>query len=294
MKILLFGANGLLGRHLRAEFPAHGHALTAMTRQEADITEAARLDELFREPWDAVVNAAAVCDFDACENDPAGTARVNRDAPLDLARRCRDRGAMFVQFSSDYVFDGADDRSLPEDHPTAPLSVYGRQKADIERDIPRIHPHALVLRISWLYGTGGRTFMSLLPTLLRERDALSVAAGKRGCCLYAPDAARWVRLLVERRERGLLNLVNPGPTSWEEFARACAERMRAAGFTLRCEAIGELPYAELGPNWSKRPRFSSLDVSRLAGLFPSGPRPWPEALDAFIREQKSIAVPQAV
>jgi dTDP-4-dehydrorhamnose reductase len=294
MKLLLFGANGLLGRHLRVEFSAHGHKLAAMTRQEADITDAAQLDELFREPWDAVINAAAACDFDACENDPEGTGRVNRDAPLDLARRCRAVGAVFVQFSSDYVFGGADDRLLTEDDRTAPRSVYGRQKAALEREIPGIHPDALVLRISWLYGAGGKTFMSLLPGLLSTRDVLKVAAGKRGCCLYAADAAAWVRVLVERKHRGLINLVNPGRASWEEFARACAERMRATGWSPRCAHIEEVPYAGLGPHWGKRPRFSCLDVSRLARIVPPGPRPWTEALDDFLREQKSIAAPRTV
>ena len=112
MTILLLGAGGLLGRYLAREF--FSHDLIALTHQEADITDAARLDALFTKPWDAVINAAAVCDFDACEKDPAGTGRVNRDAPLDLARRCAAQGALFVQYSSDYVFDGEENRLLTE------------------------------------------------------------------------------------------------------------------------------------------------------------------------------------
>lgn len=287
MKILLFGAGGLLGRHLRQEPCAH--EITALSHAQADITDASRLDGLFREPWDAVINAAAICDFDACEKDPVRTARVNRDAPLDLARRCRDAGCIFVQFSSDYVFSGAVDRPLTEEDEPAPLSVYGRQKADLEREIPLICPGSLIIRLSWLYGCGGKTFMSLLPDLLSTREVLRVASGKKGRCLYARDAAIWILRLIAEARTGLVNLVNDGDTSWEEFARAALDGMKALGMETRCRSIEEVPYEHLGANWSKRPRWSCLDISRLQHLHPPGPRPWREALSSFLQEQKSVA-----
>ena len=290
MKILLFGAAGLLGRHLRQELC--GHQLTALDHAQADITDARRLDELFGARWDAVVNAAAICDFDACENDPESTGRVNRDAPLDLARRCNAAGATFVQFSSDYVFAGDVDRPLTEDDEPAPLSVYGHQKAALEREIPRLCPSGLVLRIAWLYGSGGRTFMSRLPHLLSAQEVLRVAAAKRGRCLYARDAALWVRRLLEAGQTGLINLVNDGNTSWEEFARACLGRMRSLGMAPRCARIEEIAYGDLGPNWSKRPRWSCLDIAKLRAAHPPGPRPWSEALDDFLRQQKQFAAPR--
>lgn len=294
MNILLLGAGGLLGRHLAAEGDVHGHRVTALTHAAADITDAARLDELFAQPWDVVVNAAAICDFDACERDPRGTGRVNCDAPLDLARRCAGQDALFVQFSSDYVFRGETDRLLGEDEPPDPLSVYGRQKATLEREIPALCPRHLVLRISWLYGEGGRTFMSLLPGLLAEKDSLQVASGKKGRCLWAVDAAAWTRQLIEAGQTGLFNLVNDGDTSWEEFAAVCRERLVASGHGVRCREIVHVPFAELGPNWTKRPRYSCLATSKLAAALPPGPRPWQEALDRHLLGEKSVAAPRTV
>jgi len=289
MKMLLFGAGGLLGGYLRAHLAQCGHDVTALTRDEADITDRKRRDELFGQSWDAVINAAAVCNFDACENDPEGTGRVNRDAPLDLARHCASNGALFVQFSSDYVFDGKIDRALTEDDRPAPISVYGGQKTDLEREIPQLCPRSLVIRLSWLYGVGGKTFMSLLPDLLSEGRSLGVASGKKGCCLYAADAALWIERLVSSDETGLFNLVNRGETSWEEFARLCAQKMGFAETVVK-----DLPYETLGPNWSKRPRFSCLDTKKLESALPPGPRPWKEALDSFLTEWKSIAAPRLV
>lgn len=292
MKILLFGSGGLLGRYLTREFADHD--LTALTHTQVDITDTQRLDELFARHWDAVINAAAVCDFDACEKDPAGTGRINRDAPLDLAKRCAAQGALFVQYSSDYVFDGETDGLLTEVETPQPLSVYGRQKADLEQQIPGLCPRSLILRVSWLYGCGGKTFMSRMPDLLASQTSLRTAAGKKGCCLYAADGGYWTRKLVESGKTGLFNLVNPGETSWEEFARMALEQMKFHGFEPACAEIEEVPYDQLGPGWSKRPRYSCLDVAKLADAFPPGPRPWREALGEFLSEWKSVAASRSV
>ena len=285
MKILLFGAAGLLGRHLHAEFPAHGHDVHAFTHPEADITDVERLDTLFAESWDAVINCAAIVNFDACENDPEGTNRVNRDAPLDLASRCHKAGAVFVQFSSDYIFDGKIERPLREDDEAHPLSIYGHQKLTLEKTIPHVCPRSLVIRLSWLYGRGGRTFMSLLPELFLKHETLRIAAGKTGSCLYAPDAARWIRFLLEGGHTGLFNLVNKGTTSWEEFARECLAQMRSLGRNPVCREILEVPHEQLGAHGAKRPRHSALSIKKLATALAPGPRPWREALQDFLGEE---------
>ena len=97
----------------------------------------------------------------------------------------------------------------------------------------------------------------------------------RACCSNRPARA--------------FSIVNDGDTSWEQVARTCLDEMNAAGLQPRCRSILEVPYADLGPNWSKRPRYSSLDISMLSREFPPGPRPWREALSAFVRAEKSFA-----
>ena len=292
MKILLLGSNGLLGRYFAREFADRD--LTAVTHADADITDSSRLDELFAQRWDVVINAAAVCDFDACEKDPGGTGRVNRDAPLDLAKRCSAQSALFVQYSSDYVFGGEVDRPYTEADTPHPLSAYGRQKADLERLIPGICPQSLILRISWLYGLHGKTFMSRMPDLLQSQSSLRTAAGKKGCCLYAADGAHWTRQLVDARQTGLFNLVNPGETSWEEFARTTLAQMELLGLAPACTEIEEVPYEQLGPGWAKRPRYSCLNTAKLSAALPPGPRPWREALGEFLSEWKSVAASRTV
>lgn len=289
MKILLFGAGGLLGRYLVEELSAASYELTALTHAQADITDGRRLDSLFAKRWDAVINSAAVCDFDACQRDPRETGAVNRDAPLDLARRCNAQGSLFVQFSSDYVFPGNGAQPLSEEDIPRPLSAYGEQKAALEEAIPRICPRSIVPRLSWLYGLGGKTFMSRMPSLFTSEQTFRTASGKRGSCLYAADGAFWTRKLIDACATGLFNVVNKGETSWEEFACACLAGMKALGLAPACRKIEEVPFETLGPDWDKRPRYSCLAVNKLASAFPPGPRPWQEALGDFLLRWKSIA-----
>lgn len=290
MKTLILGAGGLLARHLVAEWKAHGLEVTGLTHDECDITDADRLDDVFARPWDIVINAAAICNFDACERDPAGTGAVNRDAALDLARRCAACGALFVQFSSDYVLRGDREVLWTETDAPDPLSAYGRQKAELERFVPILCPRSLVIRLSWLFGRDGRTFLSLLPLLLLREETVRVAAGKTGRCLYAPDAAHWIRLLATGGHTGLFHLANDGTMSWESFAARCLERWPTFGFEPACHNLIEVPFETLGPDWSKRPHHSALALDKVSALLPPGPRSWTLALDDYLSELKSFAV----
>ena len=290
MKTLILGAGGLLGRHLVAEWQARGLAVTGLTHDDCDITDAVRLEDIFTRPWDIVINAAAICNFDACEQDPMGTGAVNRDAPLDLARRCAARGALFVQFSSDYVLRGEREVLWTENDAPDPLSAYGRQKAELERTVPQLCPRSLIIRLSWLFGHEGRTFLSLLPLLLLREETVRVAAGKTGRCLYVPDAAHWIRLLATGGHTGLFHLANDGTMSWECFAARCLERWPTLGLEPSCRHLLEVPYETLGPDGSKRPHHSALALDKISALFPPGPRNWTEALDDYLSVLKSFAV----
>lgn len=290
MKTLIFGAGGLLGRHLVAEWQTHGLNVTGLTHDDCDITDAGQLDDVFEQPWKIVINAAAICNFDACEREPVRTAAVNCDAPLDLARRCAARGALFVQFSSDYVLRGEREVLWTENAAPDPLSAYGHQKAEIERSVPLLCPRSLIIRLSWLYGRDGRTFLSLLPLLLLREKNVRVAAGKTGRCLYAPDAAYWVRLLATGGHTGLFHLANDGTMSWESFAARCLERWTTFGLEPACRNLVEVPFETLGPDWFKRPHHSALALDKISALLPPGPRRWTLALDDYLSELKSFAV----
>lgn len=255
----------------------------ALSRQGLDITDRkASLDFLESHRPDVLVNCAAFCSFQGCEDDPARSQAVNLDAPCWWADECAQRGIRMVHFSSDYIFDGKADRPYTESDMPNPLSVYARHKAGCEQHFANHRDH-LVLRISWLFGSGGRTFLSMIPELLMTQDSLTVAAGKRGACLHAAYAADVTITLLEKQVSGLVNVAHSGETSWEAFAAACLEELSRRGLDPVCRAIIEKPYAELLPSGSaQRPAYSVLDTTRLATLTSRPVKHWREGLADYI------------
>ena len=273
MTTVVVGANGQLGRALRAEFPD----AVALDRAALDVTDG---EAVRRYDWsgvDVVLNAAAWTAVDDAE-DPANLAAVravNVDAVGHLARAARTSGATLVHVSSEYVFDGKHDGAYPEDWPPNPLSVYGRSKADGDTEARRVTAHYLV-RTTWLVGDGGN-FVRTMAGLADRGVSPTVVDDQVGRLTFATDLAAAIRHLVENRAPfGTYNVTNDGePASWADVAAAVFEaRGRSAEDVGRTST--ETYFADRG-RAAARPRNSVLDLAKVvaAGF---RPRDWRVAL----------------
>lgn len=222
--VLLFGANGLVGRSLSPRLQTLG-PVVALDRSRADLNEPESLRPIVRElqPW-LVVNAAAYTAVDAAETDQDICMRVNAEAPRVLAEESASIGAPIIQYSTNYVFDGRLDRPYREEDVATPLGVYGRSKLLGEAAVSA-NPAHLILRLSAVYASTGRNFVCRILDLSREREELRVVEDQ----LVAPTPASSVAdatlgiiggLLDGTHElrSGIFHLTCAGSTSWFEFA----------------------------------------------------------------------------
>lgn len=282
MKVLLLGAGGLLGRHLSVELARRGIAFRACRHEEMDITEpgvAARMLALEQPGW--VVNTAALCSFDACEEAPEISEEVNFIAPMRWAEECHARGIRYCHFTSDYIFDGRSRVPYTEESPARPLGVYAQHKAALERELAQ-WPEHLVLRVAWLFGEGSPTFMSQMPLLLMSRDELTVASGKTGTCLHAGYGAELVVRMLRGDAGGLFNMVHAGETSWEAFAAETLRQLRERGLEPRCGLIHEVPFTEMFARHAGRPAYSPLDTGKLTRWLGHPPLDWRAGLGRYL------------
>src|SRR5947199_8470513 len=128
MKILITGGDGQLAADLVRALADHD--TVALGRDRLDITSPSMIENiLVRERPDVVVNTAAFHRVDLCKDEPEQSFLVNAAAPQRLARACHHHGAVLVQFSTDYVFDGRKTTPYLETDTVNPLSVYGSSKA---------------------------------------------------------------------------------------------------------------------------------------------------------------------
>ena len=173
-----------------------------------------------------IVNAAAYTAVDRAESEPALARAVNARAPGILADEAKRASAVFVHYSTDYVFDGKATKPYTENAPTSPLNVYGLTKLEGEHAIAASGARAIVLRTSWVYGLRGKNFLLTMRKLASERDELRVVCDQVGVPNWsrtlATETARIVAAgvpaLAERS--GLYHLSSRGETSWYGFARA--------------------------------------------------------------------------
>ena len=77
---------------------------------------------------------------------------VNVTGSENVARAAAAVGARLVHLSTDVVFDGRKGAPYVEEDPLSPVTGYGRSKAEAEAHVAAVHPEALIVRTSLIYG----------------------------------------------------------------------------------------------------------------------------------------------
>jgi dTDP-4-dehydrorhamnose reductase len=276
MRVLITGANGMLGRDLQAALA--GHEVTALARADLDVTDAAAVAAAVH-GHDAVVNCAAYTKVDDAETHEDLAYAVNATGPANLAAACAATGARLVTVSTDYVFDGDATEPYAEDLPRDPINAYGRTKAAGEELALAAHPAGTyVVRTAWLYGEHGPNFARTMLNLAKTKDAWSVVDDQLGQPTWTADlASQIVALLDAGAPAGIYHGTNSGQATWYEFARAVLEE---SGLDPeRLTPTDSATFVRPAP----RPSYSVLghDAWAIAGI--PEMRPWREALADAVR-----------
>ncbi len=279
MRVLVTGAAGMVGRAVTAHCLASGDEVSAHDRASLDITDTAAVGAVFeRERPEVVINCAAWTNVDACEDDPGQAFAANAEGPANLAVAARSVGAGLVTISTDYVFDGAKDGFYTQRDDPEPASVYGKAKLEGERRAQSACARTVVVRTGWIFGAGGRNFLSRVVELSERGQRLQVISDAWGTPTYAAHLARRLRELAQLDLPGVYHVVNAGAgASYEEFAR---EALAAAG--LRGENLLAVTTGSLDRK-APRPRNCRLRclLSEAVGLEPLPD--WRLALHEFVR-----------
>jgi dTDP-4-dehydrorhamnose reductase len=278
MKILLFGRTGQLSWELCRSLAPLGDVF-ALDREgrdglAGDITDEAGLRATVAAVLpDIIVNAAALVDFNRCENEPGYAHLANTVGPKVLAEEAAARGTWLVHYSTDYVFDGSGERRWCEDDRPAPLSVYGKTKLAGDEAILASGCHHLILRISWIHAPRGDNFPRTMLRLAAERERLTVIndqiGAPTGADLVADVTAHLVHSVLTdpvSHPAGLYHLTAAGETSWHAYASFIFDEARRRGMALKVKEV--VPIRSV--DWSApgvRPLNSRLDTTRLRTVF---------------------------
>jgi len=273
----------MLARAL-GEVLAPRHEILAASHRDADITDGKAIAHAIEmaQP-DAVVNAAAFTDVDACESQPELAFRVNAEGPRNIALACKRFGISMMHISTDYVFDGEKSEPYIEEDETRPLSVYGRSKLEGEREVQKKLECFWIVRVCSVFGPYRKNFVSLVVELGRKGQPLQIVKDQRFAPTYTFDAALGIEQILNHGSHGIYHLTNQGFTTRIDYTR---EILRQAGFAnVPVDPIT----SEQTKRPARRPANSQLENARLKReglpLLPT----WQDAIRCYLIQLNAIS-----
>lgn len=225
MKVLITGANGLLGQHLTKLLLDKNYQVVATSRGESrlpfepsgnyayhsmDIANAFDTYAVMnREKPDVVVHAAAMTNVDECELQPEQCDRINVQGTAQILTDAETFSSHFIFISTDFVFDGEQGNYSEEDD-TLPISLYGFTKLQAESMVQTSDIPFAIVRTCLVYGNlikGTRSnIVSWVRESLEQDKTIQVVSDQLRTPTYVGDLAKGIALIIEQKATGIYHI----------------------------------------------------------------------------------------
>lgn len=268
-KVLVTGANGMLGQDLCSILENKGYEVCKTDLPNLDITDENRVKEVLEgfQP-DIVIHCAAYTNVDKAEEDIETARLINAKGTENIAKICAQIDAILVYISTDYVFSGEGREPYSSNDKTSPINNYGQTKLEGENAVKRYCEKYYIARTSWLYGIHGKNFVETMLSLANKPE-LKVVDDQIGCPTWTVELANGIMKLLEGADFGTYHICGSGQTSWYGFAKKIFE-LSGLNVNLKPCATNEFPRA------AKRPLYSVMNNNGIC-------RKWEDALFDYLK-----------
>ncbi len=275
-RILVVGGNGQLGHCLQKLAPKYHdqYDFNFTGSSVLDITDKAQVEKEFAEyKPDFVINASAYTAVDLAEQEPDNAFAVNAEGVGNLAQVCKDRDAILIHVSTDYVFDGETNLSYSEDDFTNPIGVYGASKRKGEELALENNPETVILRTSWLYSEFNKNFVKTMLHLFGIKEELGIVGDQYGQPTNANDLAEAIMEIIDAKQKifGIYHFSNYPETTWFDFAGKIKE---FSGSDVKLNSITTAEF----PTPAKRPKRSTMALDKIENDYHIQPKHWENSL----------------
>ncbi len=270
-RMLVIGADGMIGRALATRLARNGYAVIGTSRKAAPgliPLDLARDAAQWTLPTANVAFlCAAVTSQEKCRKEPDVCRAVNVDATLALAERLVRQGTHVICPSTNLVLSGEQPFQAVDDS-YAPRSEYARQKADAEKRLQRL-PGTCIVRFTKVFGRGTPLLRGWCESLLKGQP-IRPFADMSMAPLPLDFAVRVLVAIASARATGIMQISAAADITYATAARFVAKRLGAAD-----ELVQPITVAESGMPIEHVPRHAALDTARLQtefGFRPPCPR----------------------
>lgn len=250
MKVLVTGANGMLGQDLCPILEDVGAFVIETDADTLDITNAKMVENVLTDIHpDMVVHCAAYTNVDKAEEDLKTAELINVTGTENIAESCAKLGITLVYISTDYVFDGTKTEPYTPEDRANPINNYGMTKYEGEEVVRSLCEKYYIARTSWLYGHHGKNFVETMIGLA-DRKEIKVVDDQIGCPTWTVELANGIIKLLSK-PYGTYHVCGSGHATWYEFAK---EIFAQSGLNVNLKPCSTDEF----PRPAKRPKYSIM------------------------------------
>ncbi|WP_420317087.1 SDR family oxidoreductase [Ekhidna sp.] len=223
MKVLITGANGLLGQKLVQQYEDRSDVQVIATArgenrnlsgsyiyEQMDITSSDEVDAIItNHKPDVVINTAAMTHVDHCELNPDDCWKLNVDAVDHLIKSCRKTESFIIHLSTDFIFDGKNGPYVEDDSPN-PQSKYAESKLASEKLLASSGLKHAIVRTMLVYGIvhdmSRSNIILWVKKSLEEKKEIKVVDDQWRTPTLAEDLAKGCILIADKKAEGVFHI----------------------------------------------------------------------------------------
>ena len=242
MKILITGANGLLGQKLVSLIaPQAEYNLIATSRdndkifydlpmyryRSLDVTHQEEVDRVIgQEKPDVIIHGAALTKVDYCERHQEVCRRVNVEAVDYVVQAAKRHNCFLIHLSTDFIFSG-NKRLLREDEAPGPVNYYGKSKLESEQLVINSGIDYAIVRTAIVYGVvphlSRSNIILWVKNSMSKGKTIHVVNDQYRTPTLAEDLAMGCFLLAQQRATGVFNISGEELLTPYEMAQMTAD-----------------------------------------------------------------------
>jgi len=296
MRVLITGANGLLGQKLvtllskesQVELIATAKGQNRLPDQEGyiyesmDITNPSNILSVFEKYLPThVIHTAAMTNVDQCEEDLEGCELLNVEAVTNLVDACEKHGSFLCHLSTDFIFDG-ENGPYDEEATPNPISIYGESKLKAEKIVTQSPIRWAIARTVLVYGIVAdmsRTNIILwVKKSLEEGKEIKVVTDQFRTPTLAEDLAMGCWLIVKKEAEGIFNI------SGKDFLTPYEMAIKTAEFFHLDKGLIQKADSSTFTQKAKRPPKTGFSIQKAVDVLGYDPHSFDEGI-ALVAEQ---------
>jgi len=291
LKVLVTGSAGLVGQQVVKDLSNSHQVFSCYNESKPEYGDSVKMDLknhemissiLTEKKPDIVIHLGAMTGVDLCEKEKTSASEINTKATEIIAKECSKLNSFLVYVSTDYVFDG-NLGMYKEDNVTNPLGFYGESKLEGEKVVQNFSTNWCIARTSTPFGLHPtkKSFPMWVIENLQKQKQIDILIDQFTSPTYIPNLSRMLIEISERRITGVIHAAGASKISRYQMASMVSDKLNLDGTLLKQISINKMKWV------ARRPKDSSLDVSRASSILNEKPQKIDQSLNLFIDEMKS-------